>query len=256
MMGAIMKDIEYENNNLIDMIDLNSLPTHIGIIMDGNGRWAKKRNLPRNFGHQEGMERVIEIVESASKIGIKYLTLYAFSTENWKRPQTEIEGLMKILVLYIRRELDKLHRNNIKLNILGDITKLPETPRLEVERAVEKTKNNTKMTLNIALNYGGRDEIIYGIKGFLNDLELGKITKDELNTKTFSNYLYTKGQPDVDLIIRPSGELRISNFLLYQMAYAEFYFSDSDILWPDFKEENFYYAILDYQKRNRRFGGI
>ncbi len=251
-----MKDIEYENNNLIDMIDLNSLPTHIGIIMDGNGRWAKKRNLPRNFGHQEGMERVIEIVESASKIGIKYLTLYAFSTENWKRPQTEIEGLMKILVLYIRRELDKLHRNNIKLNILGDITKLPETPRLEVERAVEKTKNNTKMTLNIALNYGGRDEIIYGIKGFLNDLELGKITKDELNTKTFSNYLYTKGQPDVDLIIRPSGELRISNFLLYQMAYAEFYFSDSDILWPDFKEENFYYAILDYQKRNRRFGGI
>lgn len=255
-MGAIMKDIEYENNNLIDMIDLNSLPTHIGIIMDGNGRWAKKRNLPRNFGHQEGMERVIEIVESASKIGIKYLTLYAFSTENWKRPQTEIEGLMKILVLYIRRELDKLHRNNIKLNILGDITKLPETPRLEVERAVEKTKNNTKMTLNIALNYGGRDEIIYGIKGFLNDLELGKITKDELNTKTFSNYLYTKGQPDVDLIIRPSGELRISNFLLYQMAYAEFYFSDSDILWPDFKEENFYYAILDYQKRNRRFGGI
>ena len=255
-MGAIMKDKEYENNNLIDMIDFNSLPTHIGIIMDGNGRWAKKRNLPRNFGHQEGMERVIEIVESASKIGIKYLTLYAFSTENWKRPGSEIEGLMKILVIYIRRELDKLHRNNIKLNILGDITKLPETPRLEVERAVEKTKNNTKMILNIALNYGGRDEIIYGIKGFLNDLELGKITKDELNTKTFSNYLYTKGQPDVDLIIRPSGELRISNFLLYQMAYAEFYFSDSDILWPDFKEENFYYAILDYQKRNRRFGGI
>lgn len=251
-----MKDKEYENNNLIDMIDLNLLPTHIGIIMDGNGRWAKKRNLPRNFGHQEGMERVIEVVESASKIGIKYLTLYAFSTENWKRPGTEIEGLMKILVIYIRRELDKLHRNNVKLNILGDITKLPETPRLEVERAVEKTKNNTKMTLNIALNYGGRDEIIYGIKGFLNDLELGKITKDELNTKTFSNYLYTQGQPDVDLIIRPSGELRISNFLLYQMAYAELYFSDSDILWPDFREENFYKAIIDYQKRSRRFGGI
>lgn len=255
-MGAIMKNNRIESSNLIDNIDINALPNHVGIIMDGNGRWAKKRNLPRNFGHQEGMERVIEIVESATKIGLKYLTLYAFSTENWKRPQTEIEGLMKILVIYIRRELDKLHRNNVKLKILGDITKLPETPRAEVERAVEKTKNNTKMTLNIALNYGGRDEIIYGIKGFLNDLEMGKITKDELNTITFSNYLYTKGQPDVDLIIRPSGELRVSNFLLYQMAYAELYFSDSDILWPDFKEEHFYNAILDYQKRCRRFGGI
>lgn len=256
MMGAIMKDKEKIDNNLIDKIEKNALPNHIGIIMDGNGRWAKQRNLPRNFGHQEGMERVIEIVESATKIGIRYLTLYAFSTENWKRPQAEIEGLMKILVLYIRRELDKLHRNNVKLNILGDISKLPATPRLEVERAVERTKNNTKMTLNIALNYGGRDEIIYGIKGFLNDLEMGKITKEDLNTQTFSNYLYTKGQPDVDLIIRPSGELRISNFLLYQMAYAELYFSDSDILWPDFKEEHFYTAILEYQKRSRRFGGI
>lgn len=251
-----MNTSNFENNNLIDKIDFNTLPLHIGIIMDGNGRWAKKRNLPRNFGHQEGMERVIDIVECASKIGIKYLTLYAFSTENWKRPANEIDGLMKILVLYIRRELDKLHKNNIKLNILGDISKIPDAPRIEVERAIEKTKNNTKMILNIALNYGGRDEIVYGIKGFLKDLEMGKITIEELNTNTFSNYLYTKDQPDVDLIIRPSGEYRISNFLLYQMAYAELYFSESDILWPDFRENDFYNAILEYQKRSRRFGGV
>ncbi|WFA09769.1 isoprenyl transferase [Tissierella sp. Yu-01] len=243
--------------NIYDLkskIDFDNLPKHIAIIMDGNGRWAEKRSLPRNFGHQEGMERVIEIVESASQIGIKYLTLYAFSTENWKRPITEIEGLMKILVLYIRRELDRLHKNNIKLNILGDINKLPEAPRKEVIRAIEKTEHNIKMVLNIALNYGGRDEIIYGIKKYLKDVEVGKITYDDLNADNFSNYLYTKGQPDPDLVIRPSGELRLSNFLLYQIAYSEFYFSN--ILWPDFKENYLYEAIIDYQNRNRRFGGI
>lgn len=240
--------------DLKSKINFDNLPNHIAIIMDGNGRWAKKRSLPRNFGHQEGMERVIEIVECASQIGIKYLTLYAFSTENWKRPITEIEGLMKILVLYIRRELDRLYKNNIKLNILGDINKLPETPRKEVLKAIEKTKNNTKMVLNIALNYGGRDEIIHGIKEYLKDVEMGNITYDDLNTDNFSKYLYTKDQPDPDLVIRPSGELRLSNFLLYQIAYSEFWFSD--ILWPDFKENYLYEAIIDYQNRNRRFGGI
>jgi len=243
-----------ENNELLLKINKDNLPEHIAIIMDGNGRWAKKRSLPRNFGHQEGMERVIEIVECASELGVKHLTLYAFSTENWKRPITEIEGLMKILVLYIKRELDKLHKNNIRLHILGDISKLANTPRKEVERAIEKTKNNTKMTLNIALNYGGRDEIIYGIKEYLKDVEMGNISKEELTTSTFSNYLYTKGQPDPDLVIRPSGEFRLSNFLLYQVAYAEFWYSD--ILWPDFTEEQLYKAIIDFQNRNRRFGGI
>ena len=242
-----------ENSN-ISKINFYKLPKHIAIIMDGNGRWAKRRALPRNFGHQEGMERVIEIVESASQLGIKHLTLYAFSTENWKRPITEIDGLMKILVLYIKRELDKLHKNNIKLHILGDVSRLPLIPRKEVEDAVEKTKNNTKMTLNIALNYGGRDEIIYGIKRYLKDVELGNITIEELNTTIFSNYLYTNGQPDPDLVIRPSGEYRLSNFLLYQIAYAEFWYSD--ILWPDFTEKHFHQAIIDYQNRNRRFGGI
>jgi undecaprenyl diphosphate synthase len=247
-------NMSIENHDMISKINKDKLPRHIAIIMDGNGRWAAKRSLPRNIGHQEGMERVIEIVEAASQLGIKYLTLYAFSTENWKRPVTEIDGLMKILVFYIKRELDKLHKNNIRLHILGDISKLPDIPRKEVEKAVEKTKNNTKMTLNIALNYGGRNEIIYAIKEYLKDVEMGNITYEELNPSVFSNYLYTRGQPDPDLVIRPSGEQRLSNFLLYQVAYSEFWFSD--ILWPDFTEKYLFQAILDYQNRNRRFGGI
>lgn len=246
--------MDLDNKELLAKIDIKRLPRHIGIIMDGNGRWAKERSLPRNFGHQEGMERVIEVVENASQLGIEYLTLYAFSTENWKRPVTEIEGLMKILVLYIKQQLDRLHNNNIKINILGDISKLPDYPRKEVERAVDKTKDNTKMTLNIALNYGGRDEIIRGIKAYLKDVKLGIITEKDLDTETFSNYLYTKNQPDPDLLIRPSGELRLSNFLLYQVAYTEFWFSD--VLWPDFHQRELYLAIIDYQSRDRRFGGI
>lgn len=242
------------NSKYLEKIDINKLPNHIAIIMDGNGRWAKRRFLPRNAGHKEGMERVIEIVESCQQIGIKHLTLFAFSTENWKRPENEINGLMKILVFYIRRELDKLHKNNVKLNILGDISELNKYPREEVIRAIEKTKNNDGMILNIALNYGGRDEIIYGVKNILKDFKMGKIDIEEVNSKCFANYLYTEGQPDPDLLIRPSGELRISNFLLYQIAYTEFWFSD--VLWPDFKENELYKAIIDYQSRDRRFGGI
>ena len=243
-----------DKKSLLKQIDMDNLPRHIAIIMDGNGRWAKKRLMPRNFGHQEGMKRVVEIVEVANQLGIECLTLYAFSTENWKRPQEEIDGLMKILVLYIRNELDRLTRNNVKLNILGDISPLPATARKEVERALERTKGNDGMILNIALNYGGRSEIIKGIKDILNDVKMGKISINDINEDSFKDYLYTKGQPDPDLLIRPSGELRLSNFLLYQIAYTEFWFSD--VLWPDFKEEKLYEAIIDYQKRNRRFGGI
>lgn len=243
-----------DKKSLLKQIDMDNLPRHIAIIMDGNGRWAKKRLMPRNFGHQEGMKRVVEIVEVANQLGIECLTLYAFSTENWKRPQEEIDGLMKILVLYIRNELDRLTRNNVKLNILGDISPLPTTARKEVERALERTKYNDGMILNIALNYGGRSEIIKGIKEILKDVEMGKISINDINEDSFKDYLYTKGQPDPDLLIRPSGELRLSNFLLYQIAYTEFWFSD--VLWPDFKEEKLYEAIIDYQKRNRRFGGI
>ncbi|NLV88058.1 MAG: isoprenyl transferase [Tissierellia bacterium] len=245
---------EYTVEELKNKIDRSRLPKHVAIIMDGNGRWASKRFLPRNFGHQEGMERVIEIVGAASNLGIKHLSLYAFSTENWKRPLDEIQGLMKILVQYIRRELDKLHRNNVKINIMGDINKLPELAKNEVERAVKTTCKNTGMILNIGLNYGGRDEIITGIKNILKDVEMGKISIDDIDENTFKSYLYTCDQPDPDLLIRPSGELRLSNFMLYQVAYTEFWFSD--ILWPDFTEKHLLLSILDYQKRNRRFGGI
>lgn len=244
-----VNSIYYKNQ-----IDMDNLPNHIAIIMDGNGRWAKKKLRPRNFGHQEGMKRVVEIVEASTKLGIEYLTLYAFSTENWKRPMNEIDGLMKILVIYIRNELDRLIKNNVKINILGDIAPFPSLAKDEVIRAIETTKHNNGMNLNIALNYGGRVDIIRGVKDILKDVEVGNIKVEDIDEESFSKYLYTRGQPDPDLLIRPSGEMRLSNFLLYQMAYTEFWFSD--ILWPDFKEENLYKAILDYQKRNRRYGGI
>lgn len=241
-------------SELRSKIDLENIPDHIGIIMDGNGRWAKKRFLPRTAGHKEGMERVIDIVEICSELKIKYLSLYAFSTENWKRPKEEISTLMKLLVVFIERELDRIHKNNIKIQTMGDISRLPEFARIEVEKALEKTKNNDKMILNIGLNYGGRDEIIRASQLIAKDIENGDFTIDALNEETFKEYLYTKNLPDVDLLIRPSGELRLSNFMLYQIAYSEFWFSD--IYWPDFKEGELYQAILDYQKRNRRFGGI
>ncbi len=254
MLGDIIMKIKSEKDDLKKLINLEKLPKHIAIIMDGNGRWAKKKLLPRYLGHREGMKRVIEVVTWTSNLGIKYLTLYAFSTENWKRPEEEISNLMKILILYIKNELNTLIENNVKLNILGDLSKLPASARREVERAVYKTKDNDGMVLNIALNYGGKDEIIYAVKNLLNDFKSDNIKIEDLNTEIFSTYLYTKNQPDPDLLIRPSGELRISNFMLYQIAYTELWFSD--ILWPDFSEVDLYKAILDFQKRSRRFGGL
>lgn len=252
--GSKMNGNVYKNSKLKDKIDFTSLPKHVAIIMDGNGRWAEKRHLPRIAGHREGMERVKEIVKVASNLGIKYLSLYAFSTENWKRPKDEIDGLMRLLVQYLRNELNALNKNNVKIIVLGDISKLPNTPQNEIIKAVNRTKDNTGMVLNIALNYGGRNEIIKSVKDILKDYKMGKIDIDSLDEDLFKKYLYTKDQPDPDLLIRPSGELRISNFMLYQIAYTEFWFSD--IYWPDFKEEDFYKAIIDYQKRDRRFGGI
>ena len=244
------------SNEIINVseIDSTKLPVHIAIIMDGNGRWAKKRGLPRHYGHQEGMNRVIEIVEASKAIGVKYLTLYAFSTENWKRPKIEVDALMNLLVLFIRRELLRLVNNGVKINILGDWSVLPEMPKNEIRRALIATQENKDMVLNIALNYGGRQELVHAVKEILEDKFRGNIDVDEINEEVISKYLYTKGQPDPDLIIRPSGELRLSNFLIYQAAYSEFWFSD--ILWPDFDKIELYKAIIDYQKRDRRFGGI
>ena len=236
-----------------EQIDFNNVPKHVAIIMDGNGRWAKKRGLPRSFGHREGMKRVIEIVEAACEINIKYLSLYAFSTENWKRPEEEVSKLMELLILFIRKELNRLCENNVKLNILGDIKALPMKVQKEVEEALSRTSANDKIILNIGLNYGGQAEIRNASKDIAKDVLSGKLSIDDIDLE-FSNYLYTKYQDEVDLMIRPSGELRLSNFMLYQVAYGEFYFSN--ILWPDFHKEDFYKAIVDYQNRNRRFGGL
>ena len=239
---------------LKEQIDMNRIPKHIAIIMDGNGRWAKKRFLPRTAGHREGVERVSEIVEAASDLNVQCLSLYAFSTENWKRPKEEIDALMNLLILYINRELDRIDKNNIRMRVMGDISKLPKNVAEKVQMAIEKTKDNTGMVLNIGLNYGGRDEIVRAVKNILADVKKGKLKEEEINSDVFSKYLYTSELPDPDLLIRPSGELRLSNFMLYQVAYTEFWFSE--IYWPDFKPKHLYEAIIDYQKRDRRFGGI
>lgn len=228
-------------------LDQDRLPKHIAIIMDGNGRWATKRNKPRVFGHNEGMKRVVDVVENSLNIGIKYLSLFAFSTENWKRPQKEIDFLMQILIKYIDDQLNKLVAQGVKINILGDISVLPEKVIQKIEYALDSTKDNDKLILNIAINYGSRQEILRAVNTAIEDGEI--LTDDE-----FSNLLYTRNQPDIDLLIRPGGEKRLSNFLLYQMSYAELYFSD--IYWPDFKLESLIDAIYWYQNRNRRFGGL
>ncbi|SHG95136.1 undecaprenyl diphosphate synthase [Anaerosphaera aminiphila DSM 21120] len=238
----------------MDELDLKNIPNHIGIIMDGNGRWAKKRNLPRSMGHREGSKRVIEIVEACYRLNVKSLSLYAFSTENWKRPKDEISKLMDLLVYYIKTQLDRLIKNNVKINVMGDISKLPDRIVQEINRALLLTKDNDKMILNIGLNYGGRDEIVRATQLIAKEVVNGNFDVDDINKEMFNEYLYTKGQPELDLLIRPSGEFRVSNFMLYQLAYSEFWFSN--VLWPDFKEDVLYEAILDYQKRNRRFGGI
>ena len=228
-------------------LDQDRLPKHIAIIMDGNGRWATKRNKPRVFGHNEGMKRVVDVVENSLNIGIKYLSLYAFSTENWKRPQKEIDFLMQILIKYIDEQLNKLVTQGVEINILGDISVLPKTVIQKIEYALDSTRDNDKLILNIAINYGSRQEILKAVN---TAIEKGEILTDD----EFSNLLYTRNQPDVDLLIRPGGEKRLSNFLLYQMSYAELYFSD--IYWPDFKLESLIDAIYWYQNRDRRFGGL
>lgn len=237
-----------------DVINLDNIPKHIGIIMDGNGRWAKSKNLPRSLGHKAGSDRVIDIVEASYELGVKSLSLYAFSTENWKRPRDEISKLMELIKYYIRTQLAKINKNNVRINVFGDIEPLPESVKNEILMAVEKTKTNDKMNLNICLNYGGQDEILRACKNISKDVLDGKITTEDINKEIFDSYLYSKGQDSLDLLIRPSGELRVSNFMLWQLAYAEFYFSN--ILWPDFTKEELYKAIYSYQNRDRRYGGL
>ncbi len=235
-------------------IDMESLPEHIAIIMDGNGRWARKRMLPRNMGHRAGVEALRNVIKTASNIGIKYLTLYAFSTENWKRPDSEVSMLMKLLVEYLRKEIEELHYNNVKIQTIGDITQLPSEAVMEIDKAVAKTKFNNGIRVNIALNYGGRAEIVNVVKKIGKKIKIGEIKAGEIDETLVESLLYTANMPDPDLLIRTSGEIRLSNFLLWQCAYSEFWFTD--VYWPDFKGEHLLDAILDYQNRKRRFGGI
>jgi len=231
-----------------------TIPSHIAIIMDGNGRWAKKRGLPRTLGHKAGVEAIRGIVKECSKIGIKYLTLYAFSTENWKRPQDEVNGLMKLLVQYLKGEFEELNKNNVVINYIGNITEFPKICQEELIKAKNLTKNNTGLTLNLALNYGGRDEILFSFKNILKAYDEGEFKLEELSEDMISNNLYTKGIPDPELMIRTSGEKRLSNFLVWQLAYSEFYFTDA--LWPDFKKDDLYLALKTFEGRDRRFGGL
>lgn len=230
------------------------IPNHIAIIMDGNGRWAKKRALPRMAGHHEGMKVVRKITKQANVLGVKALTLYAFSTENWKRPKIEVDYLMKLPEEFLTTYLPELIEENVQVRVMGDKNKLPIHTLKAVEKAIEDTKTNDGLVLNFALNYGSRTEIITAVQQIAKDVESGKLNKEEIDESLFSNYLMTQTLPDPDLLIRTSGEIRLSNFMLWQLAYTEFWFTD--VLWPDFNEQCLLQAIYTYQQRGRRFGGI
>ena len=235
------------------MIDLERIPAHVAIIMDGNGRWAKSRNLPHMAGHNAGMLAMKEIVKASSSLGVKHLTVYAFSTENWKRSTEEVSGIFKLLILYIEKELRELHENNVKVKILGDYERLPKEAVKSLERSLNTTKDNTGLQFNIALNYGGRDEILKSVKTLAKEVENGTLKADDITEDMIAENLYTAGIPDPDLIIRSSGEMRLSNYLLWQCAYSEFVFTD--VLWPDFSREEYEKTIEIFQNRKRRFGG-
>lgn len=230
------------------------IPTHIAIIMDGNGRWAKKRGLPRVAGHRRGVETVREIVEVCAEVGVKYLTLYTFSTENWKRPKDEVSTLMRLLLKSLKDRLDELNKNDIKLTCIGNIESLPSVVQKQLNEDIERTKNNKRMTLNLALSYSGRWELLEAVKSIARDVSDGKLSAEDISEKCISDNLTTKHIPDPELLIRTSGEFRVSNFLLWQIAYSEFVILD--VYWPEFSRDHLYEAIRQYQKRERRFGKV
>lgn len=240
--------------SLKENIDLNNLPEHIAVIMDGNGRWAKGKGAERIFGHRNAVDAVNAVTEGCAELGIKYLTLYAFSTENWGRPKVEIDALMELLVATLRKELPKLNQNNIRLRTIGEVQHLPVKCQQNLEDAIESTRNNSGLTLLVALSYSGRWEIVQAVKKMVADAGTGLVTPELVTEKLVASYLETAGVPDPELLIRTSGELRISNFLLWQIAYTEIFITNT--LWPDFRKEDLYGAICDYQKRERRFGKV
>jgi len=235
-----------------DQINLDNLPQHVAVIMDGNGRWAKKIGKARIFGHRNGVKAVRETTEAAAELGIEHLTLYAFSTENWNRPKLEVNALMMLLVDTLKKEIDTLNKNNIKLNAIGDLTKLPKKTYKALMDGIEHTKNNTRMTLHLALNYSSRWEILEATKKIATLAKEGKIDPNNIDESEYDKHLETAGVPDPELLIRTSGERRLSNYLLYQLAYTELYFTDN--YWPEFRKDDFYKALIDFQMRERRFG--
>jgi undecaprenyl diphosphate synthase len=241
--------------SLAEAIDPQRLPAHIAIIMDGNGRWARRRSLPRVAGHRAGVDPVRTTVDTCARLGLQALTLYAFSTENWKRPRAEVDMLWRLLKVYLRREMPAIVRNNIQFTCMGRIGALPLQVREELESAIEQTSGNTGMRLNVAINYSGRAELVDALNSIVDDARLeGRLSQLRIDEEAISTHLYTAGLPDPDLLIRTSGEMRISNFLLWQIAYSEIYITET--LWPDFRRSDLLEAILDYQKRDRRFGGL
>ncbi|SNR89131.1 Undecaprenyl pyrophosphate synthetase [Anaerovirgula multivorans] len=235
-------------------IDLEKIPGHIAIIMDGNGRWAKKKGLPRTLGHRAGVEALRDVVRTASDIGVQYLTLFAFSTENWKRPEQEVSALMKLLIEFLKKEVSELHKNNVKINTIGDILAFPTAVQDEISKSKSLTNSNTGLCVNIALNYGSRDEITRAVQKLSIEISNNKLSIDDINEDIIKKYLDTENIPDPDLLIRTSGEYRLSNFLLWQCAYTELWFTDT--YWPDFNGKHLLEAIFDFQNRQRRFGGV
>ena len=243
-----------ENSKLSSEIDKLRVPEHIAIIMDGNGRWANKKGLPRSFGHNKGVNVLKEIIKVSKNLGCKTLTAYAFSTENWSRPAKEVDFLIDLFEKVINREIEQIHKNSIRINFIGDLTPFPESLKLIINSSESLTKNNKDFKLNICINYGGRQEIVKVAKKIALKYFAGEIKSDEINEKLFESELLLEGSNDPELLIRTSGEKRISNFLLWQLAYSEIYVTD--VLWPDFDKNEFFKAIIDYQSRDRRFGGI
>jgi undecaprenyl diphosphate synthase len=252
--SELLKAASREEAELLDKIDLHRLPEHLAIIMDGNGRWAQRRHLPRIAGHRTGVKTAREIIESCARLKLPCLTLYAFSLENWRRPQTEVDFLMRLLREYLKRELPSIHKNNIRLLIIGRSEQLPEVVRKDIQSAMSLTAKNTGMKLVVALNYGGRAELVDAFNTILQQVRSNGMAAFQADEQTISEHLYTAGLPDPDLLIRTSGEMRVSNFLLWQIAYAEIYVTET--LWPDFSRARLLEALVDFQKRERRYGGL
>jgi undecaprenyl diphosphate synthase len=249
-----LNPLDHEEERLLHELDADRLPQHIAVIMDGNGRWAQRRHLPRVSGHSAGVQSARTVIETCARLGIQALTLYAFSLENWRRPKAEIDFLMRLLREYLRKELPTIHRNNIRLLVIGRPDQLPDEVRADTERAMEQTAKNTGMSLAVALNYGGRAELVDAFNRILDRVRHNGLANAHVDEEMISQHLYTAGLPDPDLLIRTSGEMRVSNFLLWQIAYAEIYVTET--LWPDFTRAQLYEALLDFQKRERRYGGL